>query len=363
MSSRKRARDDSDDDEPSFGRQILPVANLPADFSGMPMDGLEYLFTVRRDAKKLPMVTRVPNPYEIPDTMAPSTSARDSSSRHSSLPSTEWRAQFETRFRNFRKNVSQPTANVQLPQVPGNRLMPDKKERDYWWAYLSGKPESEWNPPKKPKYNKKHKGMRAFADDSDTEVTYGVVQETWKINGDGDVELASQVGSASVQGSSLSNSGPVNETRAIFDKASLGENNPPSYEPRPLTPLLLQHIDQRMSLHLLMYFTHWINLHLDDERSPPFPRIAEVHAQWIFFLLTRVDDYISADDMSSLRSLARACLALLKILLHEEQEARLNGSSIGKSSCWIIISTVAGIWGQQDLWMDAEDMLNSIGSK
>ncbi len=47
MSSRKRARDESDDEEPSFGRQILPVANLPADFSGMPMDGMEYLFTVR----------------------------------------------------------------------------------------------------------------------------------------------------------------------------------------------------------------------------------------------------------------------------------------------------------------------------
>ncbi|KAK0490796.1 hypothetical protein IW261DRAFT_1601581 [Armillaria novae-zelandiae] len=297
MSSRKRARDESDDDEPSFGRQILPVANLPADFSGMPMDGMEYLFTVRRDAKRLPMVTRVPNPYEIPDTMAPSTSARDSSSRHPSLPSTEWRAQFETRFKNFRKNISQPTANVQLPQVPGNRLMPDKKERDYCLNKT-----------------KKHKGMRAFADDSDTEVTYGAAQETWRINGDGDVELTSQS-------------------------------------------------TQRMSLHLLMYFTHWINLHLDDERSPPFPRLAEVHAQWIFFLLTRVDDYISADDMSSLRNLARACLALLKILLHEEQEARPNGSSIGKSSCWIIISTVAGIWGQQDLWMDAEGMLNSIGSK
>ncbi|KAK0206329.1 hypothetical protein DFS33DRAFT_1381442 [Desarmillaria ectypa] len=349
MSSRKRTRDEFDDDEePAFGRQILPVANLPADFNGAPADGMEYLFTVRRDAKKLPMVTRVPNPYEIPEAMAPSASRRDSSS-----------------------NVAQPTANVQLPQVPGNLLMPGKKERDFWWAFLSGKPEFEWNPAKKPKQKKKHKGMRAFAEDSDTEVTYEVVQETWQINGDGDVELASQVGSAGVQDPSPSSIGPVDEMKASLNKvSSLGESHPPSYEPTPLTPLLLQHIDQasflsmaRMSLHLLMYFTHWINLHLDDERSPPFPRLAEVHAQWIFFLLTRVDDYISADDTSLLRSLARACLALLKVLLYEEKQAEPKGSGIGKNSCWIIISTVAGIWGQQDLWIDAEEMLNSIGSE
>lgn len=46
----KRKRDeenDTDDDEPSFGRQILPVANLPEDFDGAPVDGLQYLFTVR----------------------------------------------------------------------------------------------------------------------------------------------------------------------------------------------------------------------------------------------------------------------------------------------------------------------------
>jgi len=47
----KRKREDvdydSDDDEPSFGKQILPVANLPMDFDCEPQDGMEYLFTVR----------------------------------------------------------------------------------------------------------------------------------------------------------------------------------------------------------------------------------------------------------------------------------------------------------------------------
>lgn len=50
MSSFKRKRaelDDSDEEEPAYGKQILPVANLPDDFNDEPMDGLQYLFMVR----------------------------------------------------------------------------------------------------------------------------------------------------------------------------------------------------------------------------------------------------------------------------------------------------------------------------
>jgi hypothetical protein len=50
MAPLKRKRDDledSEDDEPAYGRQILPVANLPDDFDRPPADGMEYLFTVR----------------------------------------------------------------------------------------------------------------------------------------------------------------------------------------------------------------------------------------------------------------------------------------------------------------------------
>ena len=39
--------DEDDEDEPSFGKQILPVARLPDDFNGEPVDGLQYLFMVR----------------------------------------------------------------------------------------------------------------------------------------------------------------------------------------------------------------------------------------------------------------------------------------------------------------------------
>jgi len=117
-----------------------------------------------------------------------------------------------------------------------------------------------------------------------------------------------------------------------------------------------------MALHLLMYFTHWINLHLSNSSDPPFPRLRQTHAQWIFALLTRIEEHISADDMSLLRNLARACTSLLEILIKEktsetcEKEAE-DDPWINVSSCWVVISLVVGLWGQHDLWMDAEDML------
>jgi len=39
--------EDSEEDEPSYGKQTLPVANLPDDFNDEPTNGMQYLFTVR----------------------------------------------------------------------------------------------------------------------------------------------------------------------------------------------------------------------------------------------------------------------------------------------------------------------------
>jgi hypothetical protein len=116
-----------------------------------------------------------------------------------------------------------------------------------------------------------------------------------------------------------------------------------------------------MSVHLLMYFAHWINLHL-DQPYPPSSYLTETHARWIFVLLSRVEDYITADDMSLLRSVARSCLSLLKRLLQKGTPAQGNlaESQMGERSCWMIISLIASIWGQQDLWVEAKDMLAGL---
>lgn len=50
--------------------------------------------------------------------------------------------------------MSQPTITVALPSDRSGKLMPDKKDRDAWWSFLSGAPSSVWDPPRKPKVNK-----------------------------------------------------------------------------------------------------------------------------------------------------------------------------------------------------------------
>lgn len=46
---RKRGEYENSDDENDHvvGKQVLPVADLPFDFDGVPEDGAQYLFTVR----------------------------------------------------------------------------------------------------------------------------------------------------------------------------------------------------------------------------------------------------------------------------------------------------------------------------
>ncbi|KAF5390531.1 hypothetical protein D9757_002626 [Collybiopsis confluens] len=307
MLNLKRKRelvDLDDDDEPSFGKQILPVANLPGDYDGIPADGMQYLFTVRRDARLLPQVTRVPNPYQTPESVAPP--PRPVETTHPSLPSAEWRSLFEIRFRNLRKNIIQRTgtsASISLPEI---------KDRTAWWEFLAGKPESVWNPPKKQKDLKQKKygrGMRAFADDSQTALDY-------------EVEPSSEKGLESLS---------------------------PLYKPITPTPTLLSQLNDQMALHILMYFTYWINQHLSQDRQPPFPRLSETHFQWVFALLCRVDDFVSADDMNLLRNLTRACMALLKVMTGERasQADRVPELLGQETACWMIISVVTGFWGSE----------------
>ncbi|GLB33990.1 putative survival motor neuron (SMN) interacting protein 1 (SIP1) [Lyophyllum shimeji] len=370
MSSYKRKRDefeDGEDEEPSFGRQILPIADLPHDFDGEPMDGMQYLFTVRRDARQLPHVTRASNPYEVEEPQAvPSERVIP---KHPSLPSEEWRSLFETRFKNFRKNVNQPTIDVPFtPQNASRRLMPDKKERDLWWSFLAGKPESDWNPPKQPKKTAAQRRLASlFPAEAPDAPTERKRQESWQTNDQGEVKLASQVDlseslSTPTGSPTLADIGEAGPSTATSSSSTI------VYKPREPMPSLLRRIDERMALHLLMYFTHWINLHL--QRPDPSSRPIEAHARWIFALLSKVEDHISADDMNLLRNLARACIALLKELLqtgtpHPESEESTftdsDGGYMSVRSCWIIVSTVAGVWAQRDLWMDAEDMLKSLG--
>lgn len=74
--------------------------------------------------------------------------------------------------------------------------MPDKKERDLWWAYLEGRPEEEWNITKNSKRQQQRMqgrnqslGMRAWADEPEQEPTSEVIiYESSLLNDEGEVE-------------------------------------------------------------------------------------------------------------------------------------------------------------------------------
>jgi hypothetical protein len=70
------------------------------------------------------------------------------------------------------------------------RLIPEKKDRDMWWAFLQGKPESEWIPVPKSKgkqkrYQASFRGMRAWLDEPPSRPEY---HESSQHNDEGEVE-------------------------------------------------------------------------------------------------------------------------------------------------------------------------------
>ncbi|KAI0637968.1 hypothetical protein C8Q77DRAFT_1153660 [Trametes polyzona] len=371
--------EDSDDEEPMLGRQVLPVANLPDTFDGVPKDGLQYLFMVRRDARLLPHVTRVVNPYDVPEESlpAPLPGLSGTATQRDVLPSEEWRETFLKRFKNFRKNSVQPTIHVHIP-ASSAKMLPDMKARDQWWAFLAGRPESEWNPPKKPKqpkvsrWQKRAQGVRAFADDiqEDASLSYDTLEGGSAHPSNISVEMEAGPSTPAVSAQPLPTpSGTPAPPDASLDTSALKESEstletPVTFLPREPTPTLLQHIDHKYAIHLLMYFTHWINLRL-EQPSHPLTDLTRSHARWMFALLSRVDDWISSDETSLLRNLARACISLLaetrrRRAAQQESEASEEASMIDDASCWMVISAVTGVWGQKDLWMDAEALLSKV---
>lgn len=374
MSASKRKWEELDDDEedsPAYGKQILPVANLPADFNDEPMDGMQYLFMVRRDAKKLPGTVRVANPYETVEGHLPLEAPTIRVPvKNSCLPSQKWREIFQIRFQNFRTNLNQPTIHVGPISIGQHRLMPEKKDRDMWWAFLSGKPESEWNPSKKARSKAKKKpparGMRAWDDPFREESEIAGPSNSSVGNDEGEVEEVLRVNPAETLPSPIGTPVPLEHLEEMSQPSLImGPCLPEEIlRPREPTTELLRKINERVALHLLMYFTYWINIYLKTpEPNDYLP--TESHARWIFCLLSRIDDYISADDMNLLRNLARSCLALLKQIKQKENPSLSTPSSspsrkIRESSCWIVIALVADNWKQRDLWMDAEDSLKYL---
>jgi Survival motor neuron (SMN) interacting protein 1 (SIP1) len=175
------------------------------------------------------------------------------------------------------QNVNQPTIHIHLtPETERRMLMPEKKERDLWWAFLAGKPESDWNPPKMPKqtpkFSKHRRGMRGFADDAGS---YEPPQQESFQNDEGEVEKVLRVDPMESLPTPTCSPEPP-ETSTSMEDQLVGPSSMVSYVspqrttglmPREPMPSLLKHIDQveAPTAHLRVIF---IYLLLENGPSP-----------------------------------------------------------------------------------------------
>ncbi|KAN0060692.1 hypothetical protein ACQY0O_007350 [Thecaphora frezii] len=368
--------DDADYDDPreAYGNQSLPVGQLPPDFDGIPLDGEQYLATVRLEAASQPSIFYAAhNPYAVaePDassnrlsSASPSANDKANLLRSLSMPSEEWRQAFLEKFCNMREALSNaPMEKVAYIQ---DRL-PKPSNADGWYAWIHGKPPPDQAQPQSndgpaAKARSKDKPDRE-EDDMDLEDSE-----------DGKLEAVRKPGIKEPSGGAL---------RRLNTDHVLG---------------------------ILEAFPYWLahGVHLSTphdsagEDAPPV--IQPLHARWLFALLAWLDSRLVSEQISVLRTLARACIAAISLgrirrkalesrkkkqqqqsatpseeatsqdepagLASEGEASRDKGAATpadtaveaGERGCgvhaaevgaWMAVTAIAGIWGQADLWDDA----------
>jgi hypothetical protein len=138
--------------------------------------------------------------------------------------------------------------------------MPDKKERDMWRAFLAGKPESDWNPPTKPKKQnpkgkrpqKYNSGLRAWPDNSSQDPP----QESWQNNDEGEVEQVLRVDPAESLPSPVGTPLPSDSFESVGQLPSSSYLKS-AFEPREPTTRILKLIDEVRSF--LLYGQYEVN--------------------------------------------------------------------------------------------------------
>lgn len=80
-----------------------------------------------------------------------------------------------------------------------------------------------------------------------------------------------------------------------------------------------------------------------------------IHSQWLFALHARLDPRLAGEEMASLRALARACMASIgHVRKHAPREPASEYTRLHREAgAWMILTIVAGAWGQHDLWGEA----------
>lgn len=322
--SSRRQDDSSSAGEQEFGNQSLPVAVLPHDFDGVPTDGSQYLAMVRAEAASHPSVyLAASNPYAVASSPYVKPESNGNRAHELGMPDEPSRDAFLQRFKAVRQALSYlPEENPPMSynnrgRVPKIKFTPAANRSWYKFIFRRDRP----------------------------------------VDDEGNV-LSSKL---TTQDEPDAEDGAEDEEDAEFGLTDPGASQ--TNAPRSPTFGLLQRFTTGHYFSLLDAIPYWIPIpqHLiEGEEQAQHTTSSALHpviSQWCFAVLARLDTRLTSDEISSLRVLARSCIAAVAM-----RRAAGHEPSIEESGAWIIVTIIAGIWGQSDLWMDAEQDMARVAS-
>ncbi|PWN21455.1 hypothetical protein BCV69DRAFT_298469 [Microstroma glucosiphilum] len=296
--------------EEDFGNQTLPVAQLPDDFDGVPADGSVYLAMARSTS----------NPYAVASTSYVKPASR---AEELGMPSQEWRDKFLARFVAMREALSHTSANplptLDVGRLPKARTTEGANKAWYRFLFRAERP--------------------AFEGEDRNGETEEAHDPQWE---------------------------EEDEDGLYNDPAEAAKRRSVPLEP---TPILLARFTISQILSVLTAIPYWIALRVSSQPSedlPPSssrPAIDPLISRWCFSLLAKLDRRLTSDEISILRVLARACIAAISLRRIELKGTERQGTDQrAESGAWIVVAIVTGVWGQSDLWMDAEEDLGRVAA-
>ncbi|PWN33716.1 uncharacterized protein FA14DRAFT_190843 [Meira miltonrushii] len=302
-SNKKRSRNEEEDDAPDWqngegsGNQILPVAILPADFDGVPLDGSQYLAVVRKEARAAPSIAR----YKEYASMEAKLEDKELGIEDADLlPPQEWRDSFLHKFKNMRESLRSRVQSGDQPHKVDN--FPKGKSAKKWFKYLHGSEPS----------------IKEYSEDEEEQVE----------------------NNESLQSNSNSKGGNLR-----VPKDSL------------LRSFHTEHIMVLLQSFTIWLDENWYKPKEEPGKAVQ-PAIYSFHSQWLFALLAHLDERLVGDDISILRQLARSCICRIA---HSRSQRKTKDEGLidmeNEQGCWIIICVIAGVWGQYDLLDDARTAL------
>lgn len=124
-------------------------------------------------------------------------------------------------------------------------------------------------------------------------------------------------------------------------------------------------------MFLLQMLRRWLvhPLAAADDGTAAYPSISAFYTRWVFFLLAALDPQLSSEEIASLRLLARTCISCIassRARLARESPADTDDAQHAsqllecEAGTWMVVSAVADMWGQHDLW---DELHASLGRK